>query len=299
MITKRWQICGNKQHKKVKTMKKKLLILSVIAAAVVSCSKTVVNDGDAECMKRVKFMVSNDEWSVATRSLEADGQEMTDLWLFDYVDGELVATLHKSQGDADIDSPSLEMKFGEHHVYIVASRGKNPAISGSVITWETPSDTFWKDVEVIVSDGSAGSISVTLDRVVTKLRVAVNDAVPEGTASVSITPQTWWYGLDYMTGDATQSQQTERNIAVPASYVGTSGQLMVSVFGLSDDDEWMTDVTIKAKNDAGDVIGQVTLDDVPFLRNRVTEASGNLFGSSTSFSITLNTEWLEPYVLEW
>ena len=280
-------------------MKKRLLMLSVIAAAVVSCSKTVVNDGDAEGMKRVKFMVSNDEWSVATRSLEADGQEMTDLWLFDYVDGDLVATVHKSQGDTDIDSPSLEMKFGEHHVYFVASRGKNPAISGSVITWETPSDTFWKDVEISVSDGSAGSVSVTLDRVVTKLRVAVNDAVPEGTASVSITPQTWWYGLDYMTGAATQSQQTERSIAVPASYVGTSGQLMVSVFGLSDDDEWMTDVTIKAKNDGGDVIGQVTLDDVPFLRNRVTEASGNLFGSSTSFSITLNTEWLEPYVLEW
>lgn len=280
-------------------MKKKLLILSVIAAAVVSCSKTVVNDGDAEGMKRVKFMVNNYEWSVATRSLEADGQEMTDLWLFDYVDGELVATLHKSQEDADFDNPSLEMKFGEHHVYFVASRGKNPAISGSVITWDTPSDTFWKDVEVSVSDGGASSVSVMLDRVVTKLRVAVNDAVPEGTASVSITPQTWWYGLDYMTGVATQSQQTERSIAVPASYVGTSGQLMVSVFGLSDDDEWMTDVTIKAKNDGGDVIGQVALDDVPFLRNRVTEASGNLFGSSTSFSITLNTEWLEPYVLEW
>jgi hypothetical protein len=280
-------------------MKKKLLILTVVAAALVSCSKTVLNDGDAEGMKRVKFMVSNDEWSVATRSLEADGQEMTDLWLFDYVDGELVATVHKIQGDADFDIPSLEMKFGEHHVYFVASRGKNPTMSGTTITWETPSDTFWKDVEVSVSDGSAGSVSVTLDRVVTKLRVAVNDAVPEGTASVGITPQTWWYGLDYMTGAATQSQQTERSIAVPASYVGTSGQLMVSVFGLSDDDEWMTDVTIKAKNDAGDVIGQVTLDDVPFLRNRVTEASGNLFGSSTSFSITMNTEWLEPYVLEW
>ena len=280
-------------------MKKKLLILTVVAAALVSCSKTVVNDGDAEGMKRVKFMVSNDEWSVATRSLEADGQEMTDLWLFDYVDGELVGTLHKSQGDADFDSPSLEMKFGEHHVYFVASRGKNPAMSGSIISWETPSDTFWKDVEASVSDGGTGSVSVMLDRVVTKLRVAVNDAVPEGTASVSITPQTWWYGLDYMTGDATQSQQTERSIAVPAIYVGTSGQLMVSVFGLSDDDEWMTDVTIKAKNEGGDVIGQVTLDDVPFLRNRVTEASGNLFGSSTSFSITLNTDWLEPYVLEW
>ena len=116
---------------------------------------------------------------------------------------------------------------------------------------------------------------------------------------VSIIPQTWWYGLDYMTGAATQSQQTERSIAVPASYVGTSGQLMVSVFGLSDDDEWMTDVTIKAKNDGGDVIGQVTLDDVPFIRNRVTEASGNLFGSSTSFSISLNSDSLEPYVLEW
>jgi hypothetical protein len=71
------------------------------------------------------------------------------------------------------------------------------------------------------------------------------------------------------------------------------------MFGLSDDDEWTTDLTIAAKNGSGDILGEVQLDDVPFLRNRATEASGNLFGNTTAFSITLNNEWLEPYTLEW
>lgn len=279
-------------------MKKKLLILSVIAAAVVSCSKTVMNDGDAEGMKRVKFMVSNDEWYVATRSLEADGHDMTDLWVFDYMDGELVATLHKSSEDADFESPSIDMDFGEHHVYFVASRGKNPTISGTEIVWGTPSDTFWKDLELTVT-GSTSAVAVDLDRVVTKLKVTVNDEVPEGTATLEVVPSQWWYGLDYTTGAATNSSNQVRSVSVPASYIGTTGQLSVGIFGISDDDEWMADVTIRAKNGSGDVIGGVGLTDVPFMRNRATEASGSLFGSESGFTVTLNTEWLDPYIIEW
>lgn len=249
--------------------------------------------------KRVRFDVSNDEWNVATRALEADGVEMTDLWLFDYKDGVLVRTLHKAQGDVDFDSPALQMEYGQHHVYFVASRGKVPTVSGTQMTWGTPSDTFWKDMAVTVGDGSSSNVAVTLDRVATKLCVTVTDEVPEGTASIVITPSAWWYGLDYTTGAAIETHNNERSINVPGSYIGTSGELKVNVFGISDADEWVTDVTIAAKNADGDALGSVALDDVPFKRNRVTEASGSLFSGSRTFSVTLNDQWLNSHVIEW
>lgn len=276
-------------------------VLLMIAAGMLLCCCTVNHEGVdlAVAAKRVTFDVSSNEWNVVTRALEADGVQMTDLWLFDYKDGALVRTLHKSQGDVDFDSPAMQMKYGQHHVYFVASRGKMPTVGGTEVTWETPSDTFWKDVVVTVSDGSSSSVAVALDRVATKLRVTVTDEVPEGTASIVVTPSVWWYGLDYLTGAAVVQQQTERSITVPRAYIGTAGDLAVNVYGLSDADEWVTDVTIAAKNADGDVLGSVALEDVPFMRNRVTEASGCLFGGNRMFSVTLNDLWLDSHVIEW
>lgn len=273
----------------------------IIATVMLMCGCIENHEGVSMTAgtKRVRFDVTNDEWKVATRALEADGVEMTDLWLFDYKEGVLVRTLHKSQGDVDFDSPSMLMDYGEHHVYMVASRGKTPSVEGTEITWATPSDTFWKDVTVTVSDGSSSNVAVTLDRVVTKMRVTVTDVVPAGVVSLVITPSTWWYGLDYTTGAAIESRNNERSVSVPTSFIGTSGELAVNIFGLSDSDEWVTDVSIAAKNTDGDVLGSVALDDVPFLRNRVTEASGSLFGASRTFTVSLGEEWLDSHVIEW
>lgn len=280
-------------------------MMMVAAVLLCGCEKTIA---DAEyydeegigvaAERRVTFDVNSQGWDVATRSLVADGSEMTDLWLFDYAGGELVRTLHKSQGDVDFDSPQLSMKYGRHTVYFVASRGKIPSVSGTTITWQQPSDTFWKAVELDVS-GNTGHVSVVLDRVATRFRATIKDVVPDGVATLCITPSVWWYGMDYTTGAAVVQQQTERSIAVPASYIGTSGQLAVAIFGMSDDDEWMTDVTITAKDGDGNSIGSVMLEYVPFLRNRTTEVSGNLFAGERGFSVSLNDEWTASKVIEW
>ena len=71
-----------------------------------------------------------------------------------------------------------------------------------------------------------------------------------------------------------------------------------SIFGMSDAEEWPTDVTIEAKNADGNILGRVVLSDVPFKRNRTTEYSGSLFTNNGTFSITLDDEWDEPYQSE-
>lgn len=284
-------------------MKKTMKGIVMMAAAVLltGCTEHVrMNETEDAVVaeRRVTFEVSNGVWNV-TRALEADGITMTDLWVFDYVGDELIRTAHKVSSDADFSSPSMSLQYGEHTLYFVASRGKTPTVDGTEITWAQPSDTFWKAVSVNVGSGSSSVVPVTLDRVATKFRVAVTDEVPEGVTQICVTPDVWWYGIDYLTGAAMSSQEIERSIAVPASYVGTTGQLVVNVFGMSDSDEWTTDVTITAKDGDGNVVGIVALDDMPFERNRGTNVSGPLFAAGTTFSVSLNDAWADSYDLEW
>ena len=277
----------------------RMFLMTVVAVLACGCEYVEEVDGVSEKpSKRVRFSVSDgDGWSV-TRSLEADGVGMTDLWLFDYVDGELVRTLHQSGEDADFGEPVLQMGYGRHTVYFVASRGKSPSVDGTQVTWSQPSDTFWKSVSVTVGDGSRRSVSVTLDRVVTKLRVLINDAIPDGAATLVMKPASWWYGLDYVTGAAVSSSDAERSVSLPVSSVGTEG-LGVSFFGMSDDDEWMTDLSVTVNDNDGGVLGTVSLADVPFERNRVTTVSGSLFSAGGTFSVSLNETWKEGVDYEW
>jgi len=274
-------------------------LLLLLAVTLTACERMVVpTDPDSEPVTSVTFSVRPAQWQI-TRSLTADGTDMTDLWLFDYVDGTLAQMLHKTSSDEDIATPALPMAYGQHTVYFIASRGKTPTVGTTTVTWATASDTFHQSVTLNV-DGTTAQQSVTLDRATTKMRITIADEVPSTLATVEIQPSVWFRGIDYTTGEATQSIDAPISITIPSSYHGTTGSLSLNVFGISDaGDEWLSDVTITAKDANSSIIGQVTIPDVPVLRNRVTDLSGPLFSSSDGFSITLNDEWLTPTQIEW
>ena len=279
---------------------KKVLILACLAVLVAGCGKDVnVEENGA---KRVAFDVQGN-WNspVFTRgSLSADGQEMTDLWIFDYVDGQIVQELHQSSTDADFGTPTLSLAYGQHNLYFVVSRGVSQVVNGNIISWDSVRDTFWKSMTVNVSGGSASSYSVTCDRVVTKLKISVGDEVPDGTDAIVIMPEKWYYGLNYLTGGPTAMRENEeRSISVPTSYIGTTGQLAVSIFGFSSGTEWTTPLTVSARDNDNDIIGMVTIASAPFMANRATEYSGSLFTSGSTFTITLNDEWNSPWSGSW
>ena len=139
----------------------------------------------------------------------------------------------------------------------------------------------------------------TLDRVATKLRVIVNDEVPATCKAVTVMPERWYYGWDYVNGVAVASQQTERRVTVPESYVGTTGQLAVSIFGLSGSDEWVTNVSVKALGESDAVIGSATITGAPIKANRSTEYSGNLFGSAGGLDVSVSGDWDSPKTGTW
>ena len=280
----------------MRTMKK-MLLMAVAVAMLTSCSKDVTEE--IAGAKKVAFDVQGN-WNspVFTRgSLSADGKEMTDLWLFDYVDGVLVQTVHQVSTDADFGTPAPTLSYGEHRIYFVVSRGVSPVINGTVISWGSVRDTFWKSMAVSV--GGASAYSVALDRVVTKLKITATDAVPDGTATVVVMPGTWYAGIDYLTGQpADMRDNEEMSVAVPDSYVGTTG-LAVSFFGFSSAAEWTTPLTVSARDADNDIIGMVNVAAAPFMANRATEFSGSLFSTSGAFTITLNDEWDTPWTGSW
>ena len=281
---------------------KNLLFLPVVAMLLLlttSCEKVIYINKDQDTTKTYTVVISID--GVAqTRSLAADGKDMSDIWLFDYVDGDLQQQIHQEYDDEDFGEPTLDLSYGQHNLYIVASRGTNPVVStaNKTISWDRPLDTFWKAVTVNVSATSNGT-SVTLNRMVTKLHLDFDDVVPEGSAKFVITPALWYYGLNYQTGAPAADQENKPiTLTIPTSYIGTTN-VATNNYGFSSTTEWFTDVTVQCLDGDENVIGEAELSSVPFLRNRITIFSGKLWGKDSGFTISLNADWIDPYEGTW
>ena len=93
---------------------KKIFIVAAMFAALTSCEKVDVSDlvgGDGDdatseigggVAKTKKFTFTmkgdfSDQWKAVTRGyLSADGKDLTDVWVLDYMNGELVQQVHQT-----------------------------------------------------------------------------------------------------------------------------------------------------------------------------------------------------------
>ena len=293
---------------------RKFVFFMLAAMLLTSCEKSLVNDDKVEKNpsvsatdgKRFTFTVKGDfseEWKSVTRGyLQADGKDMTDLWVLDYMGDVLVQQIHQSDNTAeDFGRPSMTLVYGSHHVYFVASRGISPTLSttNGTITWTTVRDTFWKDYAVEVVSTSNGNRAVTLDRIVTKLALRFTDAVSANASTINFTPSSWYYTLNYKTGEPTTATTSQTiSTSVPGDYIGNT-DVLISYFSLSPSTDWTTDVNVNSKDGDNNIIGQGNMSGVPLKRNRATEYSGPLFSSGGTVTTSLNTDWIAIYEGEW
>ena len=299
-------------------MKRLSLMALAVTVIMTACEKPVINetnatDGDGQPIenvgmdvKKFTFTLKGDfstDWKPVTRGyLQADGKDLTDVWVLDYMDGQLIQQVHQSDNTAeDFGKPVLNLKYGSHHIYFIASRGQGADISTAThtINFTKALDTFYKDYEVNVISTSNGNRAVTLDRVVTKLRLTFTDAVNEKTSTVNITPGTWYHGWDYVSGTpANEKTNYTSSITIPTNELGKTG-LQVNIYGFSTAEEWQTTVSVTSKHANGEIIGSTTLTNVPFKANRITEYAGPLFGSEGSMVLSLDTDWDDAYTGTW
>ena len=238
----------------------------------------------------------------AATDLTDENNQMTDLWVFDFVGETCVQSIHQTTSDATWGQPQMSLALGTHHVYFVASRGLSPVVNATAktITWSSVRDTYWKDYEVTVVNTSNGNRAVTLERVVAKLKLTINDEIPTGASTLTCTPASWHYGLNYTTGApvvATSDQPI--TISIPSSYIGTIGQLSASFFTFSGADEWTTNVGVVIKVGNSTTLGSAVIANAPLKRNRSTEYSGSLFSSGGAVTVSVNGDWLSPHVCTW
>lgn len=224
---------------------------------------------------------------------------LTDVWVFDYVGGQLQTTTHQTASDASFGSPSLTVDYGDHTFYFVASRGDTPTIDGTTISWAKPSDTFWATLAMDVQPSTSSIQSVTLRRVATRLRISIDDEITAQMSRLEVEPTTWYYGLNVLTGEGADDRQQVRSVTIPASYVGTAGQLSAAFFGLSSSDDWQTDVTVRLVDADESILGSVSLSDVRFCQNLTTVYRGGVIGTSQPFTVIADDEWLPDNEKTW
>lgn len=272
--------------------------IAFLLAVVLLCGCQSVDLEPEQDGKEIAFKVRH---NYGTRAeLKGDGNILTDLWIFDFMNGEMVQQIHQVSTDADFAEPTMTLAYGEHHIYFVASRGTSPVVDTDVktIVFGSVRDTFWKDYEINVESSTTSDRYVMLDRVVTRLRIIFDDEVPATMETMGVQISKWYQGINYMTGEPTNDIAKTYSVEVPSSYIGTVGQLTASYYGFSGATEWAANITITA-NSATDVIGTVTKGNVPFKRNRITELHGNIFGSSVGMTIGVNDTWDTSYTDTW
>jgi len=286
---------------------KKVFMVMAAASMLLACDRT---DGEEPATAKVNVAWADtlDKKTVtfdftglraSTRATLAE-LTMTDLWIFDYVGAELKQTIHQASTDATFGSASLSLDYGDHTFYFVASRGSDPVVDtdAKTITWGSVRDTFIGSLSLDVQPNSGSSQSVSLSRCVGRLRVSATDVVPEGAAKLVVSPSSWYYGLNYQSGEGVADSPTPLSVNIPNNYIGTTN-LVASFYTISSASPWQTDVTVALIASDESTIGSVTISGVPLQRNHVTSYAGGIVGAGRTLNLGSNDEWVEDDTVGW
>ena len=239
----------------------------------------------------------------ATRALEANGEAMKELWVFDVIGDSCALVCRQTDVDDNFGSVSMKLSYGNHRLAVVCSRGEGSDVdvSNRLIAWEKVRDTFWNVVDCDVAKTGSTDISVTLKRVAARMRVTINDIIPSDLKTISITGEPWYKGIDVKTGEAIGGLSSIEGVtdvstlAVPSAYVGTEKKLAVSLWIMSKGNEWTEDVAVKMLGENGDVLSEVVCPGVPMQRNRVTNVTGYFLSGGASGNILIDDSWSDTY----
>ena len=134
---------------------KKILLMAAMLAALTACEhyefteETTNDKGEIVASKAFTFHLKGDfttsfeEMTRAAVRLENDNTAgITDIWVLDYQDGKLLQQVHQVASDADFGHPQMNLAYGEHNIKFVASKGLNPTLTASALTWAKVLDTF-------------------------------------------------------------------------------------------------------------------------------------------------------------
>ena len=236
-----------------------------------------------------------------TRAIEANGEALKELWVFDCYENGCALVAKQTDAQDDFGVVSMQLNYGSHKLAFVASRGEGSEVEvdNGKIEWAKVKDTFWTVEDLEVAKGGAAEMSVTLKRVVSRMRVMMSDVVPQNMKKMKITANGWYKGIDVRTGETVGSLSSVDAIAetsevdIPSVYIGTSKRLAVSLWSIGKSERWTQDVTIGALDENGESIGETICSGVPMERNRVTNVTGYFLSGGKLGNILVDDDWDE------
>ena len=241
----------------------------------------------------------DDSAKSVTRGLEAGGETLKELWVFDCYEDSCALVAKQTDADDSFGVVAMQLGYGKHRLAFVASRGEGSSVDvkNGRIKWDKVKDSFWCCEDVDVVRGGAVDMAVTLKRIVGRLRVMMYDVVPSGMKKMRITAEAWYRGVDVRTGEAVGTLETDEGITevslvdIPAAYVGTSKRLAVSMWCVGRTEQWTQTVGIAALDSDGGVIGETSCDGMPMVRNRVTQLGGYFLSGGKSGNVSVDDSW--------
>ena len=201
------------------------------------------------------------------------------------------ATTYTTFGEFDLSLP-----MGSYTM-VVLGYGLNegePAItltSSTAATFgEYPArETFVATQAVNITNTNAVSLSATLNRIVSKLKIHSTDGCTENAVNIRTTFSAGGKAFNPTTGLAI-SNTGFINVLPIQSVVGNPTNSISYLF-LATDEQTMT-VTIDVLDADGNSISHKVVNDVPFKRNRMTVLTGSLYSAGSTGSFQVETEWL-------
>lgn len=284
---------------------KKILLFAAIIAALVSCRPAANTPDDPTTDPNTPtkaftfhikgdFSVAQEDMSRAPVRLENDNTAgITDLWVMDYVGGTLVQQVHQTTTDTDFGHPQMNLTYGEHSIQFIASKGTEPNLTASGITWAKVHDTFCLDYPVTVSASSNGNRAPELKRCISGVTIENTDAIPTNAKEMQVTIVERYSTLTLPGLVGSNAQSYTNTFPYTAADAGTKN-LKLTTYTLCPQDEFTVDVTVRVIATDNSVISEFTVPDVALKVNRKSVLKGECFDRSNGFQVMLDAAWDEP-----
>ena len=274
-------------------MKKYVFFCAFVALLFASCKSADTNEPSNVQTHQVKFTVAGMVAETAPMDAPAirkvapltddDGQQMTDLFLFDGA----TQLAHQTNADASFGTVTVLLTAGEHHLHFIATRSTELSYDEGILNCASLRPTFGKHFDLNVTGSSDQNLN--LDRLTGQVIITIEDEIPSGASQLRIQMGDYYKGINPTTFAATRSGDFDQTVNI-AGKVGLSGQtwtlnILVPEYCV----EHETTYTITATNGSGGVIGQCT-GTMPCNSNTKTLLHGNLF-TGTRAMVSLVTSW--------
>ena len=290
------------------------MIVALMGMLIASCNQSdeqFENASEAQGIVPVTvhvdgFSVSHEEFSGAQTRAAQDVTDYTDV-------NAITLAFYKGDGTEAVKTTQLRTDgstyttFGEFSLSLPMGSYTMVAVAyytneNSVLTLTSPTEasyntrareTFATTQVVNISNTNAVDISVTLNRIVSMLTVISTDGKTADVSNVRMTFSAGGKDFNPTTGLALTNTGLTNTVGNSAA-VGATSTSSTMLFLNTDEQE--IDVTIETLDADGTVLFSKTVENVPFLRNRVTKLTGAMYtNEALSGTFKVETAWLDEY----